>query len=103
MIGSARTLTPWSKPMMSRIPATRAVSCWSCDAVTVSAQSVPRLVCDREQDVGEEDQVVGDVDEHDEALAGARVGPEDVGGVAPSEPFDQRTEPESRSRRVRRW
>ena len=48
----------------------------------------------REQDVGEEDEVVGHVHQHDEALACPRVGAEHVGRVALAEPFDERSEPE---------
>ena len=43
----------------------------------------------REEDVRGEDQVVGDVGQHDEALARAGVRPEDLCGVALPEAFDE--------------
>ena len=52
------------------------------------------LEAHREHDVGGEDQVVDDVGEHDVALAGERVVVEDVGGVGPAEPLDERPEPQ---------
>ena len=50
------------------------------------------LEADGEQDERREDQVVGDVGEHQVALAGVRIGSEDIGGVGAPEPFDERPE-----------
>ena len=48
----------------------------------------------REQDVREEDQVVRDVHEHDEALPGAGIRPEHIGRVALAETPDERSQPQ---------
>ena len=47
---------------------------------------------DREEDERAEDEVVRDIGEHEVALAGPRVGAEDVGCVGAAESFDERSE-----------
>ncbi len=63
----------------------------------------PRLERRRQQDVGAEDEEVGDIGEHDERLPGTRVGPEHVGGVglaeAPDEGADEQREADEQRRR----
>ena len=50
----------------------------------------------REEDEREEDQVVRHVHQHDEALAGPGIRPEDVGGVALPESPDERPQPQGK-------
>ena len=61
-------------------------------ALTVSAQPVSGAKLDGEENVRPEDQVVGDVHQHEVALARPRVRPKHIGCIALAEPLDQRTE-----------
>ena len=81
--GRARMLNPCSRPMISTMPADARHLVLQLHAVHDAVPVRRQVERDREEDERQEDQVVGDVGQHDEALAGARVGAEHVRGVAP--------------------